>query len=88
MLREEIEVVKIETHPAGQIGIHKIEKVYKNNDLLSTRNLFNLYNPGDSIPADEDDAVKNIATVMWTEAAITRYNTDAARTIQDYKPED
>lgn len=79
-LREEVEVTKIETYPAGQIRVTKNETIYKGEEVISAREVVRIYNPGDSIE-ESDDRVNNIARAIWTQELITQYKIDSADTL-------
>jgi len=88
MLREDREVTKIETHPAGQIGVYSIEKIYKDDEILLTRDLFKIYNPGDTIDDSEDERVKKIANATWTQELIDQFKEDSQTTLKNFNPEE
>jgi hypothetical protein len=79
-LREEVTVTKIETHPAGQIGVYKTESFFKGDELISSRDLIVIYNPGDEI-TESDPRVSKIAGATWTDELIDQYVKDSKQTI-------
>jgi hypothetical protein len=81
-LREEVEVTKIETYPAGQIAVTKKEIIYKNDEVVSDKEVIRIYNPGESIE-ESDSKVKNIARAIWTQELINTYKRDSQETFSN-----
>ena len=79
-LREEVEVTKIETFPAGQIVVTKQETIYKGEEVVSDREVAVTYNPGEPIE-EADDKVKAIARGVWTQELINQYQKDSKDTL-------
>jgi len=78
-LREEVEVTKVETYPAGQIRVTKKETIYKGEEVISDREVVRTYNPGESIE-EADEKVRGIARAIWTQELINQYKVDSADT--------
>lgn len=79
-LREEVEVTKIETFPAGQIIVTKQETIYKGEEVVSDREVSVTYNPGEPIE-EADEKVKGIARAVWTQDLINQYQKDSKDTL-------
>ena len=79
-LREDLEVTKIESYPAGQIRVTKRETIYKGDEVISDRDIIVLYNPGDSMANETDVRVQNIARATWSQELINQYKTDSTDT--------
>jgi len=79
-LREEVTITKIETYPAGQIYVYKTEVFFKGDELISSRDLIVIYNPGDKI-TDSDPRISKIAAATWTDELVDQYVKDSKQTI-------
>lgn len=83
-LREVVVTNSITVYPAGQIVVDKSVSIFRDNTEVTKEQQTPTYNPGDDV-SGEEQRVRDIAGIVWTDALVQKYQQDTQSTVVDFQ---